>query len=83
MIKTPFFSSNERENPEFLGANVGYRNLIMPRVIPKAEKANTVPRSPYTHMVRPNRWAMAMSMARYRRGPHYRGRVSERGLALT
>ena len=62
---------------------MGYKNLIMPHVIPKAEKTNTVLRSPYTHMVRLERWAMAMSMACYRRGPHYKGRVSERGLALT
>jgi len=55
----------------------------MPCVIPKAEKANTVPRSPYTQMVRPKRRAMATSMAHCRRGPHYRGRASERGLALT
>ena len=62
---------------------MGYINLIMPRVIPKAEEANTVPRSPYTQMVRPEMQAMAMSMAHYRRGPHCRGRASERGLALT
>jgi len=55
----------------------------MPRVIPKAEEANTVPRSPYTQMVRPERWAMATSMAHYRMGPHCKGRASERGLALT
>ena len=55
----------------------------MPRVIPKAEEANTVMRNPYTRMVKPERRAMATSVAHYQRGPHYRGRVSERGLALT
>ena len=54
----------------------------MPRVIPKVEEANTVPRSPYTQMVRLERRAMTTSMAHYRRGPHCRRRVSERGLTL-
>ena len=82
MFKTPFFSSDKREKPEFLGAIVGYRNLIMPHVIPKAEEANTVSRSPYAQIVRPERRAMATSMTHYRRGPHYRGKVSQRGLVL-
>ena len=55
----------------------------MPRVIPKAEEINTVLRNPYTQMVRPERRAMATSMANCRRGPHCRGRALERGLALT
>ena len=55
----------------------------MPRVIPKVEEANTIPRSPYTKMVRSKRRAMVTSMAYYRRGPHCKGRGSERGLALT
>ena len=62
---------------------MGNINLIMSLVIPKAEEANTVPKSPYTQMVRPKMQAMATSMAHYRRGPHCRGRASERGLALT
>ena len=62
---------------------VGYRDLIMPRVIPKAEEINTVLRNPYIQMVRPERRAMATSMAYCRRGPHCRGRALERGLALT
>ena len=40
----------------------------MPHVIPKAEEANTVPRSPYTRTVKPERRAIAMSMAHYQRG---------------
>ena len=55
----------------------------MPRVILKAEESNIVPRSPYSWMVRLERRAMAMSMAHYQRGPHCRGRVSERRLVLT
>ena len=55
----------------------------MPRVIPKVKKANIVPRSPYTQMIMPKRRAMATSMAHYRRGPHCKGKASERGLALT
>ena len=58
---------------------VGYRNLIMPRVIPKVEEANAVLRSPYTRMVGPERQAMTTSMAHYRRGPHCRGKVLEGG----
>ena len=54
----------------------------MPRVIPKVEESNTVPRSPYTQMVRLERQAMTTSMAHYRRGPHCRRKVSERGLTL-
>ena len=54
----------------------------MPSVIPKAEEASTVLRSPYIWMVRLKRQAMATSMAYYQRGPYYRGRASERGLAL-
>ena len=42
----------------------------MPRIIPKAEELNTVPKSPYTRMVRSERWAMAMSMAHYQKGGH-------------
>ena len=49
---------------------MGYRNLIMSLVIPKAEEANTVPKSPYTRMVRSERWAMATSMAHYQKGGH-------------
>jgi len=40
----------------------------MPRIIPKAEEANTVPRSLYTRTVKPERQAMATSMAHYQRG---------------
>ena len=40
----------------------------MPRVIPKAEEANTVPRSLYTQTVKLERQAMATSMAHYQRG---------------
>ena len=60
-----------------------FNKVIMPRVIPKAEEANTVSRSPCTWMVRLERQAMATSMAHYQRGPYCRGRASERGLALT
>ena len=60
-----------------------FNKVIMPRVIPNAEKANTVPRSPYTRTVRPERQAMTTSMAHYQRGPHCRERASKRGLALT
>ena len=60
-----------------------FKKEIMPRVILKAKKANKVPRSPYTQMVRPERRAIATSMAHCRRGPHYRGRASHGGLALT
>ena len=49
----------------------------------KAEEANTAPRNPYTQIVRPERRAIATSMAHYRKGPHYRGGASESGLALT
>ena len=56
--------------------------VIMSYVIPKAEEVNTVPRSPYTRMVRLERRAMATSMTHHQRGPHYRGRVSKRGLAV-
>ena len=62
---------------------VGYRDLIMPRVIPKAEEINTVLRNPYTQMVRPERQPMATSMAHFQKGPHCREKASERGLALT
>uniref|UniRef100_A0A7N2L5V9 Uncharacterized protein n=1 Tax=Quercus lobata TaxID=97700 RepID=A0A7N2L5V9_QUELO len=55
----------------------------MPRVIPKAKEANTVSRNPYTQMVRPEKRAMATSMAHYKREPHYKGRASEKGLAQT
>ena len=55
----------------------------MPHVIPKVEEANTVSRSPYTQIIRSKRRAMATSMAYYKRGPHYKGRVSRKGLALT
>ena len=54
----------------------------MPRVIPKAEEANAVPRRPYTQTIRLERQAMATLMAHYQRGLHCRGRTSERGLAL-
>ena len=60
-----------------------FNKVIMPRVIPEPEEANVVPRRPYTRTVRPERRAMATSMAHYQRGPHCRGRASERGLALT
>ena len=60
-----------------------FKKEIMPHVIPKAEETNTVPRSPYTQMVRLERRAMATSMAHCKRGPHCRGKASERGLALT
>ena len=60
-----------------------FNKVIMPRVIPKAEEANTILRSPYTQIVTPERRAMATSIAHYRRGPHCRGRASERGLVLT
>ena len=55
----------------------------MPHVILRAKEVNTVPKSPYTQMARPERRAMATSMAHYTSGPHYRGRALERGLALT
>ena len=55
----------------------------MPRVIPKAEEANTILRSPYTRMVRLERRVMATSKTHYQWGSHYRGRVLERELALT
>ena len=61
---------------------MGYRNLIIPRVIPKAEEANTVLRRPYAQMVMPERWAMTTSMAHYRRGPYCRGKASQMRLAL-
>ena len=70
----------------FINNNCGikkFNKVIMPHVIPNAEKANTVPRSPYTQTVRPERQVMTTSMAHYQRGPHCRGRASERGLALT
>ena len=60
-----------------------FNKVIMPHVIPKVEEANTVPRSPYTQIIRSKRRAMATSMAYYKRGPHYKGRVSRKGLALT
>ena len=59
-----------------------FSKVITPRVIPKAEEANTISRSPYTQMVRSERRAMATSMTYYGRGPHYRGRDLGRGLAL-
>ena len=37
----------------------------MPHVIPKAEEANTILRSPYTRMVRPERQVMVTSMTHY------------------
>ena len=42
----------------------------MPHFISKVEEANTVPRSPYTQMVRSETLAMATatSMVHYRRG---------------
>ena len=40
---------------------------IMPRVIPKAEEANTVPRSTCAKMVKPERRAIATSRAYYQR----------------
>ena len=55
----------------------------MPRVIPKADEANTIQRSPYTQMLRPKKQAMATLIAHYKRGPHYRERDSEKGLTLT
>ena len=55
----------------------------MLHVIPKVEEANIVLRSPYTRTVKQEMQAMTTSMARYQRGPHYRGRVSERDLVLT
>ena len=58
---------------------MGYRNLIMPRVIPKAKEANTIPRSPYTQVVRLERQAMATSMAYYRKGGHTVGEELQRG----
>ena len=61
----------------------GVQKLIMPHVIPKTKKVNTVLKSPYTQMVRLERRAMAMSMAHYKRGSHCRGRILERGLTLT
>ena len=54
----------------------------MPRVKPKAKKANTVLRSPYAWMVKSERQTMATLMAHYQRGLH-KGRASGRGLALT
>ena len=42
----------------------------MPCIIPKAEEVNTFLRSPYTRMVRSERWAMATSMAHYQKGGH-------------
>ena len=55
----------------------------MPHVIPEAEEANAVLRGPYSQTVRPERQAVAMSMAQYQRRLHCRGRVSERGLTPT
>ena len=40
----------------------------MPRVIPKAEVASTIPRSLYARTVKPKRRAIAMLRMRYRRG---------------
>ena len=40
---------------------------IMPRVTPKAEEANTVPRSTCAKMVKPERRAIATSRAYYQR----------------
>ena len=40
---------------------------IMPRVIPKVEEANTVPRSTCAKMVKPERRAIATSRAFYQR----------------
>ena len=47
-----------------------FNKVIMSRVIPKAEEAMTVPRSPYTQMVKLERRAIATSRARYQRGGH-------------
>ena len=60
-----------------------FNKVIMPRVIPGAEEANAIPRRPYPQTARLERRAMATLMAHYQRRPHYRGKVSERGLALT
>ena len=39
----------------------------MPSVIPKAKEANIVPRSPYPRTIKPEKQAMAISMAHYPR----------------
>ena len=45
-----------------------FKKEIMLRVIPKAEKANTISRSLYTQMVRSERQVMATSMTHYQGG---------------
>ena len=55
----------------------------MPHVIPKAEETNTMPRSPYTQTVKPERQAIATSIAHYQGGAHCKGIISKRGLVLT
>ena len=42
-----------------------FNKVIMPRVIPKAGEARTVPRSPYAWMEKLERQAIATSRARY------------------
>ena len=64
----PHFSNRIRgKNQSFEGLlwDIDFNKVIMPRVIPKAEEASTVSRSPYIQMVKPERRVMATSMTHY------------------
>ena len=56
--------------------------VTVPRVMSDVEETQAIPRRPYPWMARPERRALAMSMAHYQRRLHCRGRISERGLVL-
>ena len=76
-VKTPPFILEQKGKTGILRGYCGVQKFN------KVKEANTILRSPYTQMIKPERQAMATSMAHYKRGPHCRGKVSERGLALT
>ena len=64
--QNPTFSPWKRGKIGILRGYCGvqkFNKVIMPRVIPKAEEANTILRSPYTQIVTPERRAMATSIA--------------------
>ena len=70
-VKSPLFLLGQEGKTEILRGYYGvqkFNKAIMPRVIPKAEEASTILRSPYTRTVKSERQAIATLKARYQMG---------------
>ena len=61
-VKTPLSSSDEREKTRVFRGYCGvykFDEVVLPRVIPKAEEANVVLRRSHPWTVRPRQWHVA------------------------